>query len=257
MAITAEQIQSIVAGSDGNVTEQVKSISETLLKAFNEDVQGLKATNAALKDEKTEVMNKLRAEQDRYRDAEANYNKQLAEAQEQIKKANPEEARKYFEDQKQILESGYRAQIEKKDTTINELSAEIENFKKKEIFNSMKDEFRKAAVKAKVAQDSLDVLQMYILGADGNNFTPKDTSEGRIFWSTDASGETIESRLDKFLKTPGGKRFLPFDSSGSGADAGSSTGSLNGQKALTMAEFNKLSPSERQLKMREGYKIID
>lgn len=255
MAMTVEQIQNIIAGDGNAITDSIKTASESLLKAFDEDISGLKRTNAALKDEKTEISNKWHAEQEKFKQSEDTYKTKLAEAEEQLKKANPDEAKKYFDTQRGLLESGFKSQIAEKDNKIGELTKQIQELENREVFNSMKDEFRKAASKAGVASDSFEIVENYILGPKGSNFTPRDTSEGRVFWSSDNAGDTIESKLEKLLKTPLGKRFLPFTSSGSGAEGGNSKGEI-GDKSISRAEFDKLSPAERVAKVKAGFKII-
>lgn len=252
--MTVEQIQGIIAGDGNEITDSIKSVSQTLLKAFEDDVTGLKRTNAALKDEKTEISNKWHAEQEKFKQSEEAYKTKLSEAEEQLKKANPDEAKKYFETQRGLLESGFKSQIAEKDNKISELTKQIQDFENKEVFNSMKDEFRNAASKAGIASDSFEIVENYILGPNGSNFTPRDTSEGRVFWSADNAGDTIESKLEKLLKTPLGKRFLPFTSTGSGAEGGTGKGD-NGAKSMTRAEFDKLSPAEKAAKVKAGYKI--
>ena len=255
MAITVEQIQTAIAG-DGEVTDSIKDVSGKLLQMFDDDVIGLKQTNAALKSEKTEMKAKWDADVAKMTGVQTDLQNQLNSANEQLKKQSPEETQRYLENQIGIVESGYKSQLAEKDTSIADLTKQIEGYKKREVYSSMQNEFRRVATKANVASDSMDIVENFILGPDGANFAPRDTSEGRVFWSTDNSGDTIDTRLDKFLKTPGGKRFLPFNSTGSGAEGGIG-GAGNGSKTLTMAEFNKLSPADKASRMREGYKITN
>lgn len=254
MAITLEEIQKVIAG-DNEITESVINTSQSLYDMFDRDVQGLKHTNLMLKEEKTDVQNKWRADQEKFAESERNFQEQLKSANEQIANGNPEQT-KYFETQREMLEQGYKSQIAERDQKITDLNATIEDFKKKDIFNSMKSEFRKEASKCGIAPDSMDMLEYYILGANGSNFAPRDTSEGRMFWANDNSGDDIASRVNKFLKTPSGKRFLPFNSTGAGAE-GSTGMSSNGGKTMSNQEFLKLSSADRRRVMAEGYKITN
>lgn len=255
MAITVEEIQKIIAGGS-EITDSVINTSQSLYDMFDRDIQGLKHTNIMLKEEKTDVQNKWRADQEKFAESEKNYQEQLKSAQEQVAKANPEEAKKYYDTQRDLLEQGYKSQLNERDQKITDLNNTIENYKKKDIFNSMQSEFRKQASKSGIAADSVDMLEYYILGANGSNFAPRDTADGRMFWANDNSGDDIGSRLEKFLKTPGGKRFLPFNSTGAGAEGSTGTGS-NGSKTMSNSEFLKLSSADKRRVISEGYKITN
>lgn len=256
MAITSEDIQRAIAGADGEITDSVKETADNLFKMFSADIAGLKNTNAELKSEKVAVQEKWKADQEKFAEAEKSFQSQIASYQEQLKNQDPEQSKKFFDNQLEIMRQGYEAQLADKTKSITELNETIEGYKKKDLYNDMVKEFRKAADKSNVAPETMSVVENWILGEGGRNFAPIDTDAGRLFLSTDKSGDDISTRLDKFLKTPAGSRFKLFGSSGSGAEGGARGGSAI-SKTMTRAEFNALSSQEKVNKAKEGWKITD
>lgn len=256
MAITSEDIQRAIAGADGEITDSVKETADNLFKMFSADIAGLKNTNAELKSEKVAVQEKWKADQEKFAEAEKSFQSQIASYQEQLKNQDPEQSKKFFDNQLEIMRQGYEAQLADKTKSITELNETIEGYKKKDLYNDMVKEFRKAADKSNVAPETMSVVENWILGEGGRNFAPIDTDAGRLFLSTDKSGDDISTRLDKFLKTPAGSRFKLFSSSGSGAEGGARGGSAV-SKTMTRAEFNALSSQEKVNKAKEGWKITD
>lgn len=256
MAITAEDIQRTIAGADGEITDSVKEIAGNLFKQFSADVAGLKNTNAELKSEKVAIQEKWKADQEKFAEAEKSFQSQIASYQEQLKNQDPEQSKKFFDNQLEIMRQGYEAQLAEKTKTITEQENTIEGYKKKDLYNDMVREFRKAADKSNVAPETMSVVENWILGDGGRNFAPIDTDAGRLYLSTDKSGDDIATRLDKFLKTPAGSRFKMFNSSGSGAEGGARGGN-SASKTMTKAEFAALSPQEKVSRARDGWKITD
>ena len=256
MAITSEDIQRAIAGADGEITDSVKETADNLFKMFSADIAGLKNTNAELKSEKVAVQEKWKADQEKFAEAEKSFQSQIASYQEQLKNQDPEQSKKFFDNQLEIMRQGYEAQLADKTKSITELNETIEGYKKKDLYNDMVKEFRKAADKSNVAPETMSVVENWILGEGGRNFAPIDTDAGRLFLSTDKSGDDISTRLDKFLKTPAGSRFKLFNSSGSGAEGGARGGSTV-TKTMTRAEFNALSSQEKVNKAKDGWKITD
>ncbi len=256
MAITAEDIQRTIAGADGEITDTVRETADNLFKMISADVAGLKNTNAELKAEKKTLQDKMVADQEKFSETEKSLQSQIASYQEQLKNQDPEQSKKFFDNQLEILKQGYDAQLAEKTKSIAELTATIDGYKKKDLYNDMVKEFRKAADKNNVAPETMSVVENWILGDGGRNFAPIDTDAGRLFLSVDKSGDDIATRLDKFLKTPAGSRFKLFNSSGAGAEGGSRTGSAAG-KTMSRAEFNALPPQKKVEAAREGWKITD
>lgn len=254
--ITEEDIQRAVAGADGEITDSVKETANSLFKLFSADVAGLKNTNAELKAEKKALQDKMAADQEKSLESEKSLQAQIASYQEQLKNQDPEQSKKFFDNQLEILRQGYDAQLAEKTKSIAELNETIEKYKKKDLYNDMVAEFRKAADKSNVAPDTLSVVENWILGDGGRNFAPIDTDAGRLYLSVDKSGDDIATRLDKFLKTPAGSRFKLFNSSGAGAEGGSKAGNV-AAKTMTKAEFEALPPTKRVEIAREGWKITD
>ncbi len=256
MAVSVEEISKVLAGEGNQVSDENMQMAKTLSDMFEQDVSGLKRTNVLLKEEKTEIKNKWEADQQKFAEAEKTLQEQLKAAEEQLEKGNPDE-KKHYDTKLALLEQSYKSQLAERDTKISERDKEIEGYKQNAILTSMRDEFRKAALNKNVANDSLELLEYYILGDKGNNFIQKDTSEGeKIFWAKDGSGDDIQIRLDKFLKTPLGMRFVPFNSNGSGAEGGLGGGNAGG-KTMTNAEFLKLTPAERREAINKGVKIVN
>ena len=255
MAISIEDIQKTIAGDGGELTDSVKATAAQLLKMFDDDVVGLKNTNAALKKEKTDIVAKWEADQAKYAEAEKSYQDQVKAFEEQLKNHDPDQSKKFYEGQVEILKQGYDSQLAELKKQISERDNTIAGYEQKALFNDMEAEFRKAAEKYRVAPEMQSILEYSILGDSGKNFAPIDTDSGRLYLSVDKSGDDIATRLDKFLKTPAGSRFKLFDSSGSGAEGGIG-GKKMGAKTMSNEEFLRLAPAERKKRIDEGYKVI-
>lgn len=255
MAISAEDIQKAIAGDNGEITDSIKSATNQLLKMIEADTIGLKTTNAALKTEKKELADKWKEDQLKFAEAEKSFQEREKAYQEQLKNHDPEQSKKFYEGQVEILKQGYETQLSDLKKQVAERDQRISGFEQKALFNDMEAEFRKAAEKYRVAPEMQSILEYSILGDGGKNFAPIETDSGRLYLSVDKSGDDIAARLDKFLKTPAGGRFKLFDSSGSGAEGGAGGGSKT-EKTLSNSEFLRLTPEEKAKRIKEGYRII-
>lgn len=223
--ITVEEFLKTVAGDTEEPTETQRKLAQSLFDMYDKDVQGLKVTNAQLKEEKTKEVEKYRAEKAKLEEASKSFEEQLKAAQEQIAKNNPDEAKQYYDTQLANIEASYKSQIADREKTLNEKLELIKQYERKDLLRSQEVEFDREIRKTSADPKTYDWIKTLVLGDNGDRFMPHETSEGTMFWATDNSGETISNRIDKILNSDAGKRFCTFNSSGAGAEGGFKGGS--------------------------------
>ena len=260
MAFTVEEISRALYG-DREATEAEKELAAKIIAMHDEDIKGLKGTNAELKKEKTELKQRYDADIEKFAQQERDFQAQLQQAV--AAGGSNEETKKYYETQQAQLDAAYRVQLDSRDKTIAEKEKVIKELEHRDLIRSQEAEFAKEVAKTKADPIMYPILQNMIIG-DGSRFAPHDTPDGTIFWATDKSGETITNRLDKILASEQGKHFVMFDSTGSGADVGTSsfgasseenpfiTGNATDQAILFRRDPKLYAELERQAKAK-GY----
>jgi hypothetical protein len=237
---TKEAVMKILAGQE----EDGQKV-DALFALYNEDLNGLKMNRDDLKSEKEKVEGKL---------AEATaQNAKIAEdfaaLQKQLESSSPDEIKKACEkayEQKQTeLESSYRGLLEKKDTTIKELTENLEKSQKTEHYLKCIQDFNKAAEGYDIEPTGRDFLFEAIYGQDGTKFIERDLGEGMKLYNAD--GQTGVAAAKAFFNTDLGKKFIRNISSGGSAGAGSSAGNQPIVNPFKKETFN-LTEQARLLK---------
>lgn len=231
MALSLDDFSKIIAGDGNQVTEQHTATAKAILEAYEKDVQGLKFTNAQIKQEKTELKNKYDADLNKFAETTKSFEDQIAELKKELSSSGNKdqtEIKKFYETQKEALEQSYRLQLQDKDKRITEYENQIQNYERAKTVNEMEKEFMTAISKTKADPSTYGVIKTLVLGENGSRFAPHDSAEGRMFWTVDGTAKSIQASVDEFMKGEMGKRFIPFNSSGSGAEGGANANLGNG-----------------------------
>lgn len=223
---------------------------EELANKFNEvhetEVFALKANSQKLKEEKTEAVNK-------FRNADASnkeYLEKISVLEEQIKTGDSS-AQKVFEEKTKELEKQYQGMIAEKDTQIQgltEQNAVLELFKHE---RNCIEEFDIAIKDKNLDPQSLTFVRDFILGKNGENFIPTRISDTQSVLAT-KDGKTVEAKVNDFLASETGKKFILSGNFGGGAVGSQSS---RGSATITRAEFEALSPMEKAAAAQK-YKIV-
>lgn len=259
MALTLDDFSRIIAGDGNQVTDQHTAMAQAVLNAYEADVKGLKITNAQLKEEKTALKEKYDADSVKFSESSRKFEEKIANLQEELKASSGKdmgELKQHFENEKEAIEQKYKLQIQERDKKISDYEEKVRVFERAKTVADMEKEFMDAISRTKADPTAYGAIKTLVLGENGSRFAPHDTAEGRMFWTNDGSAKSIQACVDEFMKGDLGRRFIPFNSTGSGAEGGSK-GIGNGDKILTKAEFMALSASERSARMKEGYTIKD
>lgn len=225
MALTLDDFSKIIAGDGNQATDQDVKKAQEILSAYEKDVEGLKITNAKLKEEKQAVKTKYDEDATKYAESTRSFEEQIAKLQEEIKSSSGKDAaeiKKYYETQSASLEQAYKMQINERDKRISEYEDKIKGFERAKTVADMEKEFMEAISKTKAEPSMYGAIKTLVLGENGSKFAPHDTETGRMFWSVDGQAKSITASVDEFMKGELGKHFIPYDSNGSGAEGGAS-----------------------------------
>lgn len=111
-------------------------------------------------------------------------------------------------------------QIGERDKRIADYEEKIKGFERAKTVADMEKEFMDAISKTKAEPSMYGAIKTLVLGENGSKFAPHDTETGRMFWSVDGQAKSIALSVDEFMKGELGKHFIPYNSSGSGAEGG-------------------------------------
>ena len=236
---------------EGMEDEAWTKLQDAVVSAHNKDIQGLKITNAQLKEEKT-------AEITKYKDLEASYTKQAEEMKalnSKLEANQPEELKKFYENQQlqaanvfNKKEEDYKAKLDANAQLINSLQTQV-------LRGDVLAEFNKAASNVNWLGGGREMAQQMVCGKDGSNFGRVNLGDGNTVLAND-NKEDVEAALKAFLDTEVGKHLVSTGNSGSGA-GGTNTNNPGGPKTLTMAQFQAMSPGEQMKAVTEdGYTIV-
>ena len=260
--ITLEDYEKMVSGETETPTDDQKALAKKIFDAVEEDVKGLKATNVQLKVEKNKMKEAHEADINKFAEAEKKLQEELKAAQEQVKANSPEDARKYYDQQLSVFETGMKAQLAERDSKIAALKATVQDYEHKDLLRSQEVEFERLVRKTNADPAAYDTIKTMVLGG-GNRFNVVNTAEGNVFLATDGSGKSIGNTLDEFLASSVGKRLCNINSSGAGAEGGVKMdgGMVNPFKRETWNETEQMklyksNPSlARQLEASAGNKV--
>lgn len=255
MAFTVEILEKTLAGN-GEVTEEIKQMAANLVKLHEDDIVGLKGTNAELKKEKQELKDKWNADIEKFALTEKGFQEKLKKAEDEIASGGDKSREEYWKAQNLQLEQGYMAQLAIKDKAIADKDSKLVDFETKFSRINQETAFMDALRKTKADPVAYDALKTLILG-DGSRFALHDTPNGPMYWANDGSGETFENRLNNYLNSDVGKRFVKFDSYGSGAEGSAKTGmNYTGSNPFKKETFNLHEQSRLYREEPEMYKLL-
>lgn len=223
MALTLDDFSKILAGDGNQVTDLEKQKAQAILEAYEKDVQGLKITNAQLKEEKQAVKQKYDNDSATFAEKTRSFEEQIAQLQEELKTSSGKdvaELKKHYESQNAATEQAYKMQIGERDKRIADYEEKIKGFERAKTVADMEKEFMDAISKTKAEPSMYGAIKTLVLGENGSKFAPHDTETGRMFWSVDGQAKSIALSVDEFMKGELGKHFIPYNSSGSGAEGG-------------------------------------
>jgi ketosteroid isomerase-like protein len=174
--------------------------------------------------------------------------KKQAELEAQLKKANPEEYKKFYEGKTKELEAQHKTELEK-------VTTELNRFRDSHYERVRGDAVTAATKDIKFINDALKE-GFIALALSKNQFTPHDIDGKTIF--TNQSNETIEAVLRQFALSNEGKAYIQNDSQGGGAAGGNERGgSGQGGTKITRAEFDNMSDQARSDFFSKGGSVTD
>lgn len=212
--VTEEQVNEIL-NADGEQSDKVKNILSTFQEDFNSQLNALKATNVALKQEKTEEVAKKQAitkERDELKEVNA-------KLEQQVKDLAPDEVQKVFDQKLQEIQIGHAAKVSELEKTIEEQKTKIEAGEKAQLKNECMTEFNKAIADMKIASDCIDPFAEYVLGNDCAKFARRPIGNGEFILAT-KDGMSIKQAVEAARNSTFGKNCILNSSSGGGAEGG-------------------------------------
>ncbi len=230
-----------VLGNDELTAEQK---CEQLLAEHNASERGL----ISKRDELLGTVNKNKETIKGWESKGSDYEKQIAELNEQLKKNNPAETQKYYESQLELLKANQKSEL---DTITKERdfyrNSHYEMLKSNAINEGIKDFQFVDGLK-----DGFVSLVMF-----KNKFEPKDINGQIIFLNDD--NKTIPEVMKDFANTSEGKAYIKNPSSGAGTQTNKGNFTPN-SKTMTRSEFEKMrteNPSAISEFFQKGGKVID
>jgi len=160
--------------------------------------------------------------------------KKQSELEAQLKKANPEEFKSFYEVKAKELETKYNSELK----AVNE---ELNKYKESH-YERIKNDTLSEAVKDIQFIDGLKD-GFIALALSRNTFKPIEADGKTIF--TNQNNETIDAVIRQFAQTKEGKAFIKNGNQGSGAQGADNKGTGAGGNKKTRAEFDALSNQEK------------
>ena len=216
---------------EGEPTAKVKKI----MAEYEADVNGLKLNRDAIKSEKETALAKV-AELEK---KTGEYDAQIKDLSDKVKKAGTDEAKAYYEAQLKKLTDDHQAAIQKLTNERDLASKRVSDLLGVSEFDHALD-----------GDDKNQPLQIRpeLRGALRDLFYTRQHFEQKSIDGKDMflSGEnkTVRDALAAYLGTPEGKYFVAETNSGGGAAGSGRTDA--GAKTMKRADFDKLDPASQQ-----------
>ena len=213
---------------------EVGSKVQKIIAEYEADVKGLKITNSDLKAEKQKAADRM-AELEK---ANSEFDKQISELSEKVKKAGSEDAKAFYDAQLEKLSKEHQATVQK---LTKERDAVVDR-----VTNLMGiSEFDKAlegedGVALPIRSEMRGALRDLLYTR--HKFERKEIDKAEMLLTSE--NKTVKDVLTAYLSTPEGKYFLVENSSGGGA-GGSSSSSSSGKnpwkkETMNLTEQSKL-----------------
>lgn len=219
---------------EGFVEEDWQKLKESVIGFHSSEVQGLKINTAKAIKEKDDMQAKYKSLESSFTDA----NKKIDELNEQVKANQPEEQKKFFENQTATLKVGYEKQLADLKTQVENLTNKNNELEKGVLERDVLAEFNKAASEKEWLGGGREAAQKVALA--GIEFSRLPMPDGTVALIDKNTSKDVKTILNDFCSTELGKSFLRSGTGGGGAD-GSVSNTSSGKK-ITEAQFNALDP---------------
>jgi hypothetical protein len=172
--------------------------------------------------------------------------KKIADLEAQIKKANPEEYKKYYEGLANELEAKHK-------TEIGSVQADLDKYRNSHYERIRSDSIEEAVKNYKF----MDGLKggFIALAMLKNQFKPTELDGGKVVF-TNQDNKTIEAVLHELSLSDEGKAYLKNGNQGGGSSGGTTpgggSGGVGGGLSMPRAEFNALGDIARMEFMNKG-----
>lgn len=220
-------------------------LKEALVSFHEEDVKGLKINTAKAIQEKDDMAVKLKNLQASTGEKDT----KIEELNKQLEASQPEEQKKFFENQIGQMKLGYETQLKNLSSENETLKAKVSELEKGVLERDVLSDFNKAASKREWLGGGREAAQKVVLS--GIEFTRLQMPDGTMTLIDKKTSKDIETILNDFCSTEVGKSFLRSGTSGGGADGSTSSGTGT-QGKMTQAQFEKLSPEAKMTAVLEG-----
>lgn len=235
---------------EGFEDESWGKLKEEVVNFHKGEVQGLKINSVKLKQEKEEISGKYSALEQK----NSEYSEKIKALNEQLEKNQPEEQKKFYENQQAQLKEIYAKKEADLTAQIQSQAEKIKTLEQGVLERDVLAEFNRVASAKNWLGGGREAAQTILLGKNGSNFSRLDMGDGTSLL-VNSEKQDIAQALDKFLGTELGKTLLRNGQSGGGADGSASTGS-GGTKRISRAEYESKTPEEKMKLGMEGYEVV-
>lgn len=270
--LTPEELKAKVTSFKPEGIDDAKwgKVVDDIINLHNTEVSGLKNNELALKQEKTEITEKYRAEKDAWTkeraefatkktewdktfdDSKKEYEKKIADMDKKLADNQPEQIKKLYEERQAEMKATYEQQQKNLNDQLALLKTDYENKAKAKDEQLAKleqgvfqrdclEQFNTAVKDKNIDPAMLDVTRSLILGDDYNKFAKRDIGNGK-YLITRNDGKDIGAAVSEFLSSDAGKRFILNGSTGGGADGGNKNAV---KQTMTRQEFEALPYDQR------------
>lgn len=214
MAIEKNTLVELFNG-EGELDQKIDSIMALYQEDFDSQLNAIKTTKEAIKQEKTDEIAKRHAvEKERDALKEAN-----AKLEKQVKENSPEEMQKGFEQRLQDSANHYQTQITELQTEVEGYKTKLAEAERSAVTVECMQEFNKAIASKKIASDSIDAFSEFVLGDNCSKFDRRPIGDGKTVLAT-KDGLSIKQAVEAACLTTFGKNCILNSNSGGGAEGG-------------------------------------
>ena len=224
---------------EGFEEENWAKLKEAVVGFHEDDVKQLKINSAKIKQEKTDLQAKYTGLETSF----AESSKQIEMLNQQLKANQPDEQKKFFENQTAQLKGVYEKQISDLTAKVKNLEAEKVTLEKGVLERDVLADFNKAASEKEWLGGGREAAQKIA-------FTRLSMPDGTVTLIDKNTSKDIKTILNDFCGTELGKSFLRSGTSGGGADG--STSNSGAGKKLSEAQFKAMDPDAQMKAVLDG-----
>jgi hypothetical protein len=235
--LNEEFLTGLLSNEEVSAEDKIKQI----IAEHEADTRGL----VQKKDELLGKEVKLKEQIAAFEKANGEYETKISEMAEQIKKANPEAHKQFYETQLADAKAKYDAEIQK-------VAAERDSYKQSH-FKSLRDKAIENGIKDLTFVPGLkDGFVARVLSM--NDFQPEQIEGDWKFLNKDH--HTIEEALNSFALTQEGKAYIANPSTGGGARGSSGGMSFGNQKQVSSQQLDTMSDEQIMKFALDGGKVV-